>query len=82
MNQNDAKWKEYGEQRLLSKNRLILQHHRILNEYFLDYFKSVDTSAKVLDIGCGEGFYLRGVGLLSSRFDKLRQIGRGDVLSR
>lgn len=52
------KWDEYGEIRLLSRNRLLFEHHRLLTRYFLDFFKNIDTYVKILDVGCGDGFFL------------------------
>lgn len=58
-------WDKYGEERLLSRHRLLREDHRLLTKYFLDYFSEIDTSAKILDVGCGDGFFLellRGLG--------------------
>lgn len=56
---NDTqKWDEYGEKRLLTRNRLLYPWHRELTRIFLDYFGTVNTNAKVLEIGCGDGFWL------------------------
>jgi predicted TPR repeat methyltransferase len=58
MNEHDNKWSEYGETRLLSRNRLTFLHHRLMNEYFLDLARDLDVDSRVLDVGCGEGLYL------------------------
>jgi len=52
------KWDKYGAIRLLSRNRLLFHRHRQLTTIFLDFFASIDTKSKVLDIGCGDGFWL------------------------
>ncbi|MGB3082591.1 MAG: class I SAM-dependent methyltransferase [Candidatus Omnitrophota bacterium] len=65
MSEHDNKWSEYGETRLLSRNKLTFLHHRLMNEYFLDLVRDLDVDSRVLDVGCGEGLYLellRGLG--------------------
>ncbi len=59
------KWNDYGKSRLLSRNRLLLQHHRLLTREFLDFFRNLGVNVGVLDVGCGDGFFmelLRGLG--------------------
>lgn len=51
-------WDEYSRARLLSRNRLLYEHHRLSIKLFVDYFKDVDISSRVLDIGCGDGFFM------------------------
>jgi len=58
LDKSENKWDRYGEVRLLSRNRLLFERHRLLTRYFLDFFKDADTSFKILDIGCGDGFFL------------------------
>lgn len=58
LNRSKDKWDRYGQTRLLSRNRLLFERHRLLIRYFLDFFKNVDTAAEVLDVGCGEGLFL------------------------
>lgn len=61
-------WNRYGEERLLSRNKLLLPHHRRAHEILLDRLATIDTSTPVLDIGCGDGLYLemlRDLGFLN-----------------
>lgn len=58
MEKNEINWDKYAESRLLARNRLLFEHHRLLTRYFLDFFKDIDPSVKVLDVGCGDGFFL------------------------
>lgn len=51
-------WNSYGKDRLLSRNKLLLPHHRRAHEILLDRLAVIDTTTPVLDIGCGDGFYL------------------------
>ncbi len=62
-------WDQYGAGRLLSRNRLIFYHHRLVMEYFLSYFHRLPTGLKVLDAGCGDGFFL----------EHLRNLGFTDI---
>ena len=62
-------WDSYGKERLLSRNKLLLPHHRRAHEILLDGLAAIDTTTPVLDIGCGDGFYLemlRGLGFTES----------------
>lgn len=54
----NEKWEAYYGKRLLSRNRLLSQHHKLAVNFFLDYFKQVDINLKVLDVGCSEGFFM------------------------
>jgi SAM-dependent methyltransferase len=51
-------WNEYGKIRLLSRNRLLFPEHRLTVAKFIDYFKNVDINLSVLDVGCGDGFWM------------------------
>jgi len=51
-------WNKYGDERLLSRNRLIFPEHRLAITNFIDYFRYVDINLSVLDAGCGDGFWL------------------------
>lgn len=51
-------WDSYGKERLLSRNKLLLPHHRRAHEILLDRLAMIKTSTPVLDIGCGDGLYL------------------------
>ncbi|MDI6739196.1 MAG: class I SAM-dependent methyltransferase [Candidatus Edwardsbacteria bacterium] len=62
-------WDQYSAGRLLSRNRLIFYHHRLVMEYFLSYFYRLPTDLKALDVGCGDGFFL----------ESLRNLGFMDV---
>jgi 2-polyprenyl-3-methyl-5-hydroxy-6-metoxy-1,4-benzoquinol methylase len=81
-----GKWAEYGEKRLLSRNRLLLPHHRLITKYLLDFFKNFDVTFRVLDIGCGDGYFMEllrnlgfenisGVDLSSSMINKALKKG-------
>lgn len=52
------KWTEYAASRLLSRNRLLLRHHRLLTEFLLDFFSQLPVERSCLDIGCGSGYFL------------------------
>ena len=41
-----------------ARDRLVLKEHQLTTREFVNYFASVDTNWTVLDIGCGDGFYL------------------------
>lgn len=51
-------WNEYGRSRSPSRNRLTFPEHRLIVAKFIDFFKDVDTNLTVLDVGCGDGFWL------------------------
>jgi SAM-dependent methyltransferase len=51
-------WNAYGDERLLSRNRLLLEHHRPVQRRFIDFFAKVDTRQSVLDVGCSDGFWM------------------------
>jgi SAM-dependent methyltransferase len=52
------KWNQYGGERNLCRNKLIFPHHRLVNEAVIDILKDVKLENRVLDIGCGDGFFL------------------------
>ncbi|MFO7871841.1 MAG: class I SAM-dependent methyltransferase [Kiritimatiellia bacterium] len=52
------KWEQYGRDRLLTRNRLLYPIHRAVLNVFLDYFGRMEVQRSVLDIGCGDGFWL------------------------
>ncbi len=63
-------WDDYGQERLLSRNKLLLPHHRQAHNLLLAYLAEIDPSAQILDIGCGDGFYL----------EMLRNLGFTNIL--
>jgi len=52
------KWDQYGGKRNLCRNRLIFPGHRLVNEALIDILKDVEPKSRILDIGCGDGFFL------------------------
>jgi 2-polyprenyl-3-methyl-5-hydroxy-6-metoxy-1,4-benzoquinol methylase len=63
-------WNEYGSRRSPSRNRLLFKEHRLTTEKFIDYFKDLDVNLSVLDVGCGDGFWM----------EVLRNLGFRDLL--
>ena len=51
-------WNEYSEERNLSRNRLLFVNHKQILDNFLNWFSKVDTRQKVLEVGCGDGFWM------------------------
>ena len=51
-------WENYWQKRYLSRNRLLLDHHQLTLRKFLDFFSEVDINKRILDIGCGDGFWM------------------------
>lgn len=62
-------WDSYGKERLLSRNKLLLPHHRRAHKILLDRLATIDTNTPALDIGCGDGLYL----------EMLRDLGFTDI---
>ncbi|MRR10881.1 class I SAM-dependent methyltransferase, partial [bacterium] len=62
-------WERYGARRILSRNRLVFYHHRLVMEHFLSCFHRLPTDLRVLDVGCGDGFFL----------EHLRNLGFTDI---
>ncbi|HEC69857.1 MAG TPA: class I SAM-dependent methyltransferase, partial [Candidatus Omnitrophica bacterium] len=82
----EKKWSDYGKSRLISRNRLLFPHHRIVTQYFLDFFKDLDVNLKILDIGCGDGFFMellrdlgfkniKGIDISVSMLEKAKEKG-------
>ncbi len=80
------KWDDYGKTRLLSRNKLLFQRHRLIIRYFLDFFKDLDTELCVLDAGCGDGLFMEllrnlgfknlfGIDVSSSMLEKAKKKG-------
>ncbi len=63
-------WNEYGSKRSPSRNRLLFKEHRLTTEKFIDYFRDLDVNFSVLDVGCGDGFWM----------EVLRNLGFRDLL--
>ena len=51
-------WNEYGEKRCPSRNRLIFKEHQLTAVEFVKYFSKLNTTLTVLDVGCGDGFFM------------------------
>jgi len=49
---------EYGERRCPSRNRLIFREHQLTTAEFVKYFAKQDAKLTVLDVGCGDGFFM------------------------
>ena len=63
-------WDKYGHKRSPSRNRLLFQEHRLTATEFIEYFKDLDVNLSVLDVGCGDGFWM----------EVLRDLGFSDLL--
>jgi len=85
----ETMWDGYWQNRCLSRNRTLLYHHRLITDVFRSHFASKDTDISILDIGCGDGYYLdflRNLGFtklkgidLSSRGVKIARAKGHDV---
>lgn len=62
-------WDEYALGRSPSRNRLTFPEHRHTVVKFIDYFKELDVEMSILDVGCGDGFWL----------EVLRDLGFGNI---
>jgi len=49
---------EYGENRCSSRHRLTFREHQLTTAEFIEYFSELDTKQTVLDVGCGDGFFM------------------------
>ena len=49
---------EYGEKRCPSRNRLIFREHQLTTSEFVKYFSRQDSRLTILDVGCGDGFFM------------------------
>lgn len=63
-------WDKYGHKRSPSRNRLLFLEHRLTAAEFIEYFKDLDLNLSVLDVGCGDGFWM----------EVLRDLGFSDLL--
>ncbi|MCU0606090.1 MAG: class I SAM-dependent methyltransferase [Candidatus Edwardsbacteria bacterium] len=51
-------WNRYARERLLSRNYLVFYHHRLAFEQFISFFQRLSVTLRIVDVGCGDGFYL------------------------
>lgn len=51
-------WNDYARERILGRNRLLLEHHQEVLQDFLSFFSTVDIESCILDIGSASGFFL------------------------
>ncbi len=77
------KWSQYAACRSAARNRWLYLHHRLVTDAFVDYVSALPTDLRVLDAGCGNGFFmqllrdlgfhdLRGVDLCDPWLDECR----------
>jgi len=52
-------WAEYAESRSAARNRWLLLHHQLVTEAFVDYVSKLPPDLRVLDAGCGNGFFMQ-----------------------
>lgn len=70
----------YGNRKneeFLSRKKLVSVHHKIVFDNIIRYLKDIKTDSNVLDIGCGDGFWLdilRNMG-----FSHLKGIDLSDI---
>jgi len=50
--------KDYGSERFFFENRITRPCHRQVNEEIFDFFFQLSRESKILDVGCGDGFFL------------------------
>jgi len=54
-----AEWSEYAASRSATRNRWLYPHHRLVTEAFVDYVGGLPLDLRVLDAGCGNGFFMQ-----------------------
>ncbi|UCC68730.1 MAG: class I SAM-dependent methyltransferase [Armatimonadota bacterium] len=54
-----ANWNEYAASRSAASNRWRYLHHRLVTEAFVDHVSTLPTHLRVLDAGCGNGFFMQ-----------------------
>jgi len=52
------RWESYAADRDFGRNRLLMPHHQEVLYDFISFFSACPSDAKILDIGCGSGFFL------------------------
>ncbi|MBN1460336.1 MAG: class I SAM-dependent methyltransferase [Armatimonadetes bacterium] len=53
------KWTQYAASRSAARNRWLYLHHRLVTDAFVDYADTLPTDLRVLDAGCGNGFFMQ-----------------------
>jgi SAM-dependent methyltransferase len=53
------KWSQYAACRSAARNRWLYLHHRLVTDAFVDYVGDLPTALRVLDAGCGNGFFMQ-----------------------
>jgi len=54
-----ADWNRYALSRSAARNRWLYLHHQLVTEAFVDYVSNLPTHLRVLDAGCGNGFFMQ-----------------------
>jgi SAM-dependent methyltransferase len=52
-------WTHYAANRSAARNRWLFLHHRLVTDAFVDYVSDLPTDLRVLDAGCGNGFFMQ-----------------------
>jgi 2-polyprenyl-6-hydroxyphenyl methylase/3-demethylubiquinone-9 3-methyltransferase len=53
-----ADWDRYAATRSAARNRWLYLHHRLVTDAFVDYASTLPLRLRVLDAGCGNGFFM------------------------
>jgi len=52
-------WNQYAASRSAARNRWVHLHHRLVTDVFVDYASRLPLDLRVLDAGCGNGFFMQ-----------------------
>ena len=75
MNGSYERWDSYGRERSPRKQRALHLHHALAQKKIVSLLKEIESSVQVMDIGCGDGFFLDL--LLRMGFTRVRGIDPG-----